>query len=122
MIAPNALELRMSEREWQSRVLEAARLYGWRIAHFRPAPDPRRGGAWRTPMEGDPGFPDLVLAKRGLVIFAELKTETGRLTTGQAAWLAELPPAAMCARTHVWRPSDWPEVVRILSAPGTSTA
>lgn len=45
-----------------------------------------------------PGFPDLVLARRGRIIFAELKTVTGRWGDRQREWLAALAGDD---------PSDW---------------
>ena len=33
------------------------------------------------------GFPDLVLAKNGVVLIVELKTDTGVATPDQVAWL-----------------------------------
>jgi hypothetical protein len=54
----------VTEADLQATILDAARLLGWRACHFRPA---RTTRGWRTPVEGDPGFPDLTLAKAGVV-------------------------------------------------------
>lgn len=103
---------RLSEREWQRQVLEYARLRGWRAAHFRPARI--SGGRWRTPVAADgAGFPDLVLARGGRVIFAELKAEGGRLSAEQRAWLEALREAGG-VEVHVWRPKQWDEVEEVL--------
>ena len=51
-----------------------------------------------------PGFPDLVIAGPGGVLFRELKTEKGRLTVHQERWGNIL--AASGADIGVWRPSD----------------
>lgn len=101
----------MTEAEFQQRVIDTARLYGWRVAHHRPA---RTKHGWRTPIQGDPGFPDLVLAKNGQVIVAELKSNTGSIRDCQEDWLDELG-------THgrVWRPDDWPDVLHELKPPTT---
>ncbi len=69
-------------------VLAMARALGWRAYHTRDS----RGS--------EPGFPDVVLARRGRVIFAELKTESGRVTRPQLEWLGDLPGAV------IWRPGD----------------
>ncbi|MCI0542945.1 MAG: hypothetical protein L0Z49_00695 [Actinobacteria bacterium] len=58
-----------------------AMVRGWRVCHFRPATT--RDG-WRTAVQGHPGFPDLVLARRGRVVFAELKAA---LSAEQLEWL-----------------------------------
>lgn len=90
----------LTEAEFQQRVIDTARLHHWRIAHFRPAPT--RSGRWSTPMQGDRGWPDLVLAKPGRLIIAELKTDHGKLGPGQQDWLTVLAPHA-----QLWRPADW---------------
>jgi hypothetical protein len=61
----------------------------------------------------DPGFPDLVLARPPRLVVAECKTEDGRVTIAQWAWLDDF--AACGAESYVWRPSDRAEIERILS-------
>ena len=77
-----------SEREFTTWLVQLADSFGWWIAHFRPA---RTEVGWRTPMQGDAGYPDITLARsdRGLII-AELKSSRGRLSPRQKRWLAEL--------------------------------
>jgi hypothetical protein len=91
----------LSERAWQSRVVDLAVLRGWRM--FHPF-DSRRSA---------PGWPDLALVRRGRLVFAELKAEHGRLTAEQRAWLDDLRlvPGVL---VFVWRPSDWPTVLEVL--------
>ena len=104
---------RISERDFQRSVIDLARRFGWKVAHFRPAQNAR--GDWRTPVAADgKGFPDLVMVhqQRGELIFAELKSERGRTTSEQDAWHHAL---ARCGRVHVWRPSDWQDIVTALS-------
>lgn len=95
---------KLSEADFQRRVMDTARLAGFRVAHFRPAMTQR--GRWVTPMAGDTGFPDLVLAKAGLVLCAELKTDTGKPSAQQLAWLEQLGDHG-----RLWRPSDWAQVL-----------
>lgn len=103
--------LKMSEAEWQQQVIDLAHLHGWRIAHFRPAQNAR--GDWRTPVAADgKGFPDLVLT-RDRLLFAELKTDAGRLTVEQRHWLDALQRAG--AEVAVWRPRDFDRVLDTLS-------
>ena len=65
-----------SERLWQDQVTQLAIMNGWQV--FHPTPHAVRPGVYRTDGKG---FPDLVLAHkhRGL-IFAELKTERGKVS------------------------------------------
>lgn len=104
--------LPLSEADWQRRVMDAAKAHGWRVAHFRPARTQR--GNWITPMAGHPGFPDLVLGRGGVVICAELKSQRGQLGPGQAEWLD-----ALGEHGRLWRPSDWPTVLAVLSGADT---
>jgi hypothetical protein len=53
--------------------------------------------------EGTPGFPDLVIAGPGGILFRELKSGTGETTPGQELWLWTLNGSL---RTSVWRPAD----------------
>lgn len=89
----------MTECEFQKLVIDMAHLFGWRVAHFRPA-RVNRGGkeTWRTPVSADGvGFPDLVLARSGVVLFRELKTDRGIVSDEQRAWLK-------ATGGKVWRP------------------
>src|SRR6266545_1968611 len=99
----------ISEAQFQQRMFDLARLTGWHCVHYRAA---WQGGKWRTPMIGDKGCPDLILARRGVVILAELKTESGRLSPEQTAWRSALGEHA-----RLWRPSDWDAIAAELTAP-----
>jgi hypothetical protein len=106
----------ISERAFQDNVIALAKLFGWRVAHFRPA---QTKHGWRTPMQGDKGFPDLVLAKGGRVVFAELKSDKGKLSADQKDWIAALdaPPgwdSEMSHEVHVWYPDDLDAIGKIL--------
>ncbi len=61
-----------------------------------------------------PGFPDLVLVKPGRLIFAEVKTATGKLTPYQQTWLDLLRHAVADVEVYVWRPHDFPAIIAIL--------
>lgn len=102
---------RISEAEFTAQVIELAHLLGWRVAHFRPA---WTNKGWRTPVQGDgKGFPDLVMVKGERLIFAELKSETGRMTPEQDAWHDALRPTG--ALMAVFYPRHWDVIVEILS-------
>jgi hypothetical protein len=102
-----AVGLPIAEDALQEAVIGCARTFGWRVAHFRPARVMRGGKeTWETPVSADgKGFPDLVLVRGGRLIFAELKSTTGKTSADQDAWLAELRLA--CPETYVWEPSRW---------------
>lgn len=100
------------ERDFQRAVIDLARRTGWRVHHTRPALTQR--GRWLTPVQGDVGFPDLVLCRPPRLIVAELKRVGGRLTTAQRGWLDAL---GQCAgvECYLWRPEDWDAIVAILA-------
>jgi hypothetical protein len=92
------------EADFQSQVLQLAKLLRWRRAHFRPGLN--RRGEWQTAVQGDgAGFPDLLLVRGDRVLAAELKSELGKTTPEQDAWLAALGQAGV--ESCVWRPSDF---------------
>jgi hypothetical protein len=93
----------MKESYFQSQVILLARLHGWLVMHTRAVEI--RPGVWKTPLQGHAGYPDLTLAhKTRGVIFAELKSDIGRLSDKQELWLQTLCDAGM--EHHVWRPKD----------------
>lgn len=112
---PPELIAGMSEAEFSKIVIDIAQLNGFRVAHFRAA-KVTRGGVekYETPIAADgKGFPDLVLAKAGRpVIYAELKSESGKVRPEQVEWLEllRLTPS----QVFVWRPSQLDEITRIL--------
>lgn len=55
---------------------------------------------------GPRGFPDLVIAGLGGVIFAELKTTEGDTTAEQDRWLYTLARSNLDTRVFTWRPAD----------------
>ena len=100
MSARRLLAQAMSEEELLRVVIDMARLYGWLVYHARPAL--RLDGRWRTPTQGEVGFPDLILVGRGQLLAVELKTERGRLSEPQKRWLDAMTAADLPAA--VWRP------------------
>lgn len=92
----------VTEKEFQGQVLALARLSGWRCYHTH---DSRRS---------TPGFPDLVLVRAPLVVFAELKTEEGEVRPEQRDWLDALEGCEGVG-ARLWRPSDWPEIEEVLT-------
>lgn len=82
---------KISERVFQSQVLQLCKWLGLLAYHTH---DSRRS---------QPGYPDLTIVGPCGVVFAELKTETGRVSPAQQQWLDALAAAGLDA--YVWRPS-----------------
>jgi hypothetical protein len=87
-----------------AQVRALARQHGWSCYHTRDS----RGS--------DDGFPDLVLVNATRVIFAELKSRTGKLTEQQARWLEMLRHTGH-VEVYTWRPGDWHTIVACLARP-----
>jgi hypothetical protein len=92
---------RIAEKDFQKQVLEIARLYRWHAYH--PALS-----KW-----SERGWPDLALVRPPRLVFAELKSERGRVTTHQERWLALLG-ACPGVEVFLWRPSDLERVAAVL--------
>jgi hypothetical protein len=106
----------VTEKELDAAVRKIARLYGWRVYHtYRSTRSPA-------------GFPDLVMVKPPRLIFAELKSDEGKVSAEQAEWLTDLRAvaclvydAATCGSgspvdmsVETWRPRDLDEIARAL--------
>jgi hypothetical protein len=81
--------------------MQFARMRGWLCMH--PYSSKRT----------EPGWPDLALVRRGRLVFAELKSDSGKLSQAQGVWLAALGdvPGVLA---ECWRPSDWDTIQRVL--------
>lgn len=86
---------KLTEDQFQQQIIDLAKLHGYTLIYH--VYDSRRSQA---------GFPDLVLVneRRGVALFRELKTSTGRLTEAQHNWLTGMKIAKLNA--DVWRPAD----------------
>jgi hypothetical protein len=82
-----------TEKAWMEQVIELATLFRWQHFHVY---DSRRS---------DPGWPDLTLVRPPDLLYAELKTDKGRLSTAQSVWIDLLRNCGQ--EVHVWRPRDW---------------
>ena len=101
----------VSEATFTNQVIEVAEMLGWKVAHFRPS---RTMHGWRTAVQGNGGvgWPDLTIWKGQRLIFAELKSDSGRLTPEQAATIAELRETG--AEAYIWRPEHFDAIVTTL--------
>lgn len=101
------MQLTITEAEFQRQVLECAKLYAWRVAHFRYGQN--RSGRWMTPVQADAaGFPDLLLLRGGNIMVAELKVGRNKTTADQSAWLDAFARTGVPA--FLWRPEAWAEI------------
>ena len=91
----------VSERELTAYVRDVARVLGWRRYH-----------TWLS-KHSPAGFPDEVLVRSGRLIFAELKSERGKLSDEQEAWLEELR-GVPAVEVFVWRPADMDAIAEVL--------
>lgn len=85
--------LEVSERDLTRQVAELAVLFGWRRYH-----------TWLA-RHSPAGFPDETLVRGERLIFAELKSEKGKLTPAQVEWLRALRQVRT-VEVYEWRPSD----------------
>ena len=94
------LDCLISEKEFQTTVIQYAQRLGYLVFHTY---DSRRSQR---------GFPDLVMVREGRLVVAELKRETGRTKPEQAEWLRLLRSAGVEA--YIWRPSQWDAIESVL--------
>lgn len=92
----------MNEDELLRNVTELCGWLGLPVHHCRPA---RTVTGWRTPIQGDRGFPDLVIVGADRVLYPELKSDSGSLDADQRMWRDRLRSAG--AGWVLWRPRDW---------------
>jgi len=92
----------MREKELLAQVRRLAGALGWISYHTHNS---RRS---------EPGFPDLVLARRGRIIFAELKIPPRDLTAPQLIWISALGDCTGDVSVHVWTPEDLDVIAEIL--------
>ena len=89
------------EAHFQNRVINAMRVFGWRVYH-----------PW-TSIHSASGWPDLFAVRGERGVAAELKAVRGRVTPAQQDWLDCLSNVRGI-EAYVWRPSDWDQIVEIL--------
>jgi len=104
----------IDEATLQGAVIDALRVLGWYVAHFRPA---RTEKGWRTPVAADgKGFPDLLAThiKQKRLLAIELKGKRGKRTPEQEIWAEHFLAVAsvtVAVEYHLWTPADWPDNV-----------
>jgi hypothetical protein len=112
------------ESVWQDQVMGLLRFYGWLAYHTHRSD------------RSQPGFPDITATRHLLnhgpeLLFAELKTDSGKLRPAQATWGEHLmafaaavmgtddgpAPHEPAVAYYIWRPRDRLAVERILAGP-----
>ena len=96
-LAVPALPVALSEAAFQRVVIDLATWRGWKTYHVH---DSRRSAA---------GWPDLILVRADRLLAVELKSQRGRVSTSQAAWLDALG-LVPGIQAFIWRPTHWPEI------------
>lgn len=97
--------MKISEKEFQSQVIQLAKLLGWLVYHTH---DSRRSVA---------GFPDLILLRNGRLVVIELKVGKNRATPEQVVWLEAF--AKIADYVAVWTPQHWAEIQEVLGEPSS---
>ena len=98
---------RLTESQFTGQVIRLAMLFGWQVCHFRPA---KTAKGWRTAIQGHAGSPDIIAARNGRVIGAELKVGRNKPTEDQLLWLHHWGKDA-----YLWYPSDWQQIENVFS-------
>jgi hypothetical protein len=96
----------ISEDEFTDQVIAVLQLHGWLVVHFRKAR--KANGGWMTPIKGNAGSPDIIAAKFGQVLMAELKVGRNKPTPEQSLWLHHAGKHA-----YLWYPKHWDQIVLI---------
>ena len=88
-----AISASISERELQQHVVAIAQALGWAVFH-----------PW-TSVHSAAGWPDLFMVRGPRALAVELKSDTGKVTWQQTAWLGDLGRVPGI-ETGLWRPAD----------------
>lgn len=108
----------MTEQQLANEIMAWAKRFGWLVFHVRNS---GLGGV--TQVQGDKGFPDLILLHEGQrrMIASELKVGKAGTVKGdprpeQLRWLRAFAGITGGIETYVWRPEDLPTVIKVLRA------
>jgi hypothetical protein len=89
----------VTEAAFTTQVMELAHALGWLVHHTHDS----RTNHWST----DKGLPDIVAARDGRTVMAELKRVGQKPRPEQRAWLE-------AAGGYCWTPLDWDDIVLAL--------
>jgi hypothetical protein len=91
-----------SEARFLANVRAYALAHGWKFYHTHYS------------CKSDEGFPDVVCARAGRLVFLELKSATGKPTEAQMQWLGVLAHSVPGVEVDCFWPEDWPKIQEIL--------
>lgn len=91
----------MLEETYQNQIIAIAKTHGWLVYHTH---DSRRSA---------PGFPDLVLVRGTVILFLEVKRESGVVSESQSTWMEALRKVTTVDAAVV-RPRDYDQVELLL--------
>lgn len=95
-----------TELEFQKWIADLARENGWKV---QCNPDARKSTQFSTP-----GFPDLILARSGWLLFIECKMPSKTIRKEQKEWLLLLGSYSE-ADIFVWEPKDVDEIKNVIT-------
>jgi hypothetical protein len=101
LAAPAGPAADVDEAAFQAAVNDLFRKSGWTVYHTHNS------------KRSDKGFPDTWAAK-GRIIYAELKTEQGKLTPDQLRYRDAIRAAG--GEWYCWRPSDWDQIRKVAAS------
>jgi len=104
------------EADLDKSVLEVAHLFGYLAVHSRPAWS--KEGKCSTPLMGDSGAPDWLLARKRdhRIVFIETKSSKGKFSKEQKAWQKAIGDMEDFegGEYYVVRPQNWDEIIEAL--------
>lgn len=99
--ARRLLDAAQSERRYQDQIVQLAEANGWHVWHDN---DSRRN---------DAGLPDLLLIRGAVLLFLEVKTEKGKVSLAQEAFIERLKQVKY-VEADVARPRHWEQIAAVL--------
>lgn len=105
----------IKERDFSVAIREYAEGHGWLVHYQQTTGFMGSGGKWRAMAPG--GWPDLIMARNGEMIAAELKREiggkAGEPREDQRAWLSAIDAVEGASAYH-WKPHQSAEILERL--------